>query len=232
MRRLQCAASIVSAVRAAVANRAALLPRSRGLRSHACATVVLSEAKDDRRVWQDGGKWLAGRHRHRRHLHRPGRPAAVDRRSALDQGADPAQRSRRQHPGRARRRRPRGRGGRRPRARHDPGDQRHRRGPASSRWRWWRPQGFEDVLDIGRAGRQHLYRLDLPPRRAPRCRPSGASAWPSASIMRARPCWRPMTAAIAEAVARAKATGVRERRGLAASCLRQSGARTRARRRR
>jgi N-methylhydantoinase A len=26
--------------------------------------------------------------------------------------------------------------------------------------------GFEDVLDIGRAGRQHLYRLDLPPRRA------------------------------------------------------------------
>jgi N-methylhydantoinase A len=25
--------------------------------------------------------------------------------------------------------------------------------------------GFEDVLDIGRAGRQHLYRLDLPPRR-------------------------------------------------------------------
>ena len=27
-------------------------------------------------------------------------------------------------------------------------------------------RGFEDVLDIGRAGRQHLYRLDLPPRRA------------------------------------------------------------------
>ena len=27
-------------------------------------------------------------------------------------------------------------------------------------------QGFEDVLDIGRAGRQHLYRLDLPPKRA------------------------------------------------------------------
>ena len=26
-------------------------------------------------------------------------------------------------------------------------------------------RGFEDVLDIGRAGRQHLYRLDLPPRR-------------------------------------------------------------------
>ena len=26
--------------------------------------------------------------------------------------------------------------------------------------------GFEDVLDIGRAGRQHLYRLDLPPRRS------------------------------------------------------------------
>ncbi len=26
--------------------------------------------------------------------------------------------------------------------------------------------GFEDVLDIGRGGRQHLYRLDLPPRRA------------------------------------------------------------------
>ncbi len=28
-------------------------------------------------------------------------------------------------------------------------------------------EGFEDVLDIGRAGRQHLYRLDLP-RSAPR----------------------------------------------------------------
>ena len=27
-------------------------------------------------------------------------------------------------------------------------------------------QGFEDVLDIGRADRQHLYRLDLPPKRA------------------------------------------------------------------
>jgi N-methylhydantoinase A len=27
-------------------------------------------------------------------------------------------------------------------------------------------EGFEDVLDIGRAGRQHLYRLDLPPKRA------------------------------------------------------------------
>ncbi len=26
--------------------------------------------------------------------------------------------------------------------------------------------GFQDVLDIGRAGRQHLYRLDLPPRRS------------------------------------------------------------------
>ena len=26
-------------------------------------------------------------------------------------------------------------------------------------------RGFEDVLDIGRGGRQHLYRLDLPPRR-------------------------------------------------------------------
>ena len=27
-------------------------------------------------------------------------------------------------------------------------------------------EGFEDVLDIARAGRQHLYRLDLPPKRA------------------------------------------------------------------
>src|SRR5260370_738709 len=36
--------------------------------------------------------------------------------------------------------------------------------------------GFEDVLDIGRGGRQHLYRLDLPPRRAahvPPHRPTG-----------------------------------------------------------
>jgi len=48
--------------------------------------------------------------------------------------------------------------------------------------------GFEDVLDIGRGGRQHLYRLDLPPRRASQVPPDGA--------------------AIADAVARVKATGV------------------------
>ena len=34
-------------------------------------------------------------------------------------------------------------------------------------------RGFEDVLDIGRGGRQHLYRLDLAPRR-PSQVPAGA----------------------------------------------------------
>lgn len=68
--------------------------------------------------------------------------------------------------------------------------------------------GFEDVLDIGRAGRQHLYRLDLPPRRAvqvPAERRIGLAErvdHTGAVVKAADP------AAIADAVRRATATGV------------------------
>ena len=89
-------------------------------------------------------------------------------------------------------------------------------------------RGFEDVLDIGRGGRQHLYRLDLPPRRLRRCRRSGASAWPNASIMPARPCWRPMPARSPSAVARVKASGVESVAVSLLPRLCQSGARARA----
>jgi N-methylhydantoinase A len=68
--------------------------------------------------------------------------------------------------------------------------------------------GFEDVLDIGRAGRQHLYRLDLPPRRAAQVPPKHRIGLAervdhTGAVMRA-----PDAAAIADAVRRATATGV------------------------
>ncbi len=68
--------------------------------------------------------------------------------------------------------------------------------------------GFEDVLDIGRAGRQHLYRLDLPPRRAAQVPPERRIGLAErvdhtgAVVKAADP------AAIADAVQRATATGV------------------------
>ena len=71
-------------------------------------------------------------------------------------------------------------------------------------------QGFEDVLDIGRAGRQHLYRLDLPPRRVgPGAGRSAASAWPSASTTpaQAMPA-RPTPPRSPRRSQRARATGV------------------------
>ena len=69
-------------------------------------------------------------------------------------------------------------------------------------------RGFEDVLDIGRGGRQHLYRLDLPPRRAsqvPADRRVGLAERVD-SHRRGRAGAR--RSAIADAVARVKATGV------------------------
>ncbi len=118
-------------------------------------------------------KWLAGRDRHRRNLHRSAL-AAIDRHAARIPFR-PAQRSRRQQklaltqqadltaeavddlcP--------------RVDARH----QRHRRGPRRAR-RVDRHRGglARTVLDIARAGRQHLYRLDLPPQ--PRSAGSGGT---------------------------------------------------------
>jgi len=69
-------------------------------------------------------------------------------------------------------------------------------------------EGFEDVLDIGRAGRQHLYRLDLPPRRAAQVPPERRIGLAeridhTGAVMRAAD-----TAAIADAVKRAMASGV------------------------
>ena len=69
-------------------------------------------------------------------------------------------------------------------------------------------QGFEDVLDIARGGRQHLYRLDLAPRRAaqvPSERRIGLAErvdYTGAVVL------APDAAAITDAVARVTATGV------------------------
>jgi N-methylhydantoinase A len=69
-------------------------------------------------------------------------------------------------------------------------------------------RGFEDVLDIGRGGRQHLYRLDLPPRRASQVPPERRIGLAErvdhmGAVVLAADC-----GAIAEAVAKVKATGV------------------------
>ncbi|HEX9328990.1 MAG TPA: hydantoinase/oxoprolinase family protein, partial [Reyranella sp.] len=69
-------------------------------------------------------------------------------------------------------------------------------------------QGFEDVLDIGRAGRQHLYRLDLPPRRAAQV-PAERRIGLAERVDHAGVAVRaPDANAIAEAVQRARASGV------------------------
>jgi N-methylhydantoinase A len=69
-------------------------------------------------------------------------------------------------------------------------------------------RGFEDVLDIGRAGRQHLYRLDLPPRRAAQVPPERRIGLAervdhTGSVMLAADA-----SSIADAVRRAAASGV------------------------
>ncbi len=69
-------------------------------------------------------------------------------------------------------------------------------------------RGFEDVLDIGRAGRQHLYRLDLPPRRAAQVPPERRIGLAERVDHAGRVLLAADDRAIADAVARAKATGV------------------------
>ena len=68
--------------------------------------------------------------------------------------------------------------------------------------------GFEDVLDIGRGGRQHLYRLDLPPRRASQVPPERRIGVAERVDHTGAAVLAPNGAAIADAVARVKATGV------------------------
>jgi N-methylhydantoinase A len=69
-------------------------------------------------------------------------------------------------------------------------------------------RGFEDVLDIGRGGRQHLYRLDLPPRRASQVPPERRFGLAERVDHTGAVVLAPDGAAIADAVARVKATGV------------------------
>ena len=69
-------------------------------------------------------------------------------------------------------------------------------------------RGFEDVLDIGRGGRQHLYRLDLPPRRAAQVPPDRRIGLAERVDHTGAVVLAPDGAAIADAVARVKATGV------------------------
>ncbi len=69
-------------------------------------------------------------------------------------------------------------------------------------------RGFEDVLDIGRAGRQHLYRLDLPPRRAAQVLRERRIGLAERVAHTGDAVLVPDAAAIAEAVRQAKAMGV------------------------
>jgi N-methylhydantoinase A len=69
-------------------------------------------------------------------------------------------------------------------------------------------RGFEDVLDIGRGGRQHLYRLDLPPRRASQVPPERRFGLAERVDHTGAAVLAPDGASIADAVARVKATGV------------------------
>ena len=69
-------------------------------------------------------------------------------------------------------------------------------------------RGFEDVLDIGRGGRQHLYRLDLPPRRPSQVPPDRRIGLAERVDHTGAAVLAPDDAAIADAVARVKATGV------------------------
>jgi N-methylhydantoinase A len=68
--------------------------------------------------------------------------------------------------------------------------------------------GFEDVLDIGRGGREHLYRLDLRPRRPAQVPPERRVGLAERVDHAGAVMLAPDAAAIADAVARVKATGV------------------------
>ena len=69
-------------------------------------------------------------------------------------------------------------------------------------------RGFEDVLDIGRAGRQHLYRLDLPPRRAAQVPPERRIGLAERVDYEGKVTQAADTAAVADAVSKAAASGV------------------------
>jgi len=69
-------------------------------------------------------------------------------------------------------------------------------------------RGFEDVLDIGRGGRQYLYRLDLPPRRAAQVPPERRIGLAERVDHAGNIVIAADDHAMAEAAARAKATGV------------------------
>src|SRR5260370_15408495 len=68
--------------------------------------------------------------------------------------------------------------------------------------------GFEDVLDIGRGGRQHIYCLDLPPRGASQVPPERRIGLAERVDHTGTAVLAPDGAAIADAVASVKATGV------------------------
>jgi len=68
--------------------------------------------------------------------------------------------------------------------------------------------GFEDVLDIGRAGRQHLYRLDLLPRREAQVPPERRITLAERVDFTGAAVLTPDTADIDEVVMQAKAMGV------------------------
>ena len=69
-------------------------------------------------------------------------------------------------------------------------------------------RGFEDVLDIGRAGRQHLYRLDLSPRRAAQVPPDRRVGLAERVDHAGAVLLAPTEAEIAEAVRAVAARGV------------------------
>ncbi len=69
-------------------------------------------------------------------------------------------------------------------------------------------RGFEDVLEIGRAGRQHLYRLDLPPRRTSQVPAERRIGLAERVDHAGHAVLVPDAAAIAEVVRLAKASGV------------------------
>ncbi|BBK38385.1 hydantoin utilization protein [Allostella sp. ATCC 35155] len=69
-------------------------------------------------------------------------------------------------------------------------------------------RGFEDVLDIGRAGRQHLYRLDALPRRPAQVPPARRVGLAERLDHAGNPVLVPDAAALAAAAEAVRATGV------------------------
>jgi N-methylhydantoinase A len=69
-------------------------------------------------------------------------------------------------------------------------------------------RGFEDVLDIGRGGRQHLYRLDLPPRRPSQVPPERRFGLAERVDHDGKAMLAPDAGALADIVRRVTASGV------------------------